>query len=106
MTSDPQKPTEKARRAAAVALQNAGKGDAPTITASGYGKIAEQILEIAFANGVKVRQDKDLAEMLAAIELESEIPTEALIAVAEILSYVYKVNGSVKRDSDDDVQNK
>ena len=33
--------------------------------------------------------------MLAAIELDSEIPSEALIAVAEVLSYVYKENGTL-----------
>ena len=34
--------------------------------------------------------DADLAEILATIEIESEIPLEALAAVAEILSYVYR----------------
>jgi len=33
-----------------------------------------------------------LADMLAKIELESPIPSEAFLAVAEIMSYVYKVN--------------
>ena len=31
--------------------------------------------------------------MLAALELESPIPEEAFLAVAEILSHVYKANG-------------
>ena len=31
--------------------------------------------------------------MLAAIELDSPIPAEAFMAVAEILSYVYRANG-------------
>lgn len=84
------------RRAAAVALKKYGIDDSvlPKVVAAGYGKLAEQILDLAFQNGVKVRQDKDLAQMLAAIELESDIPSEALIAVAEILSYVYKANGT------------
>jgi flagellar biosynthesis protein len=30
---------------------------------------------------------------LAKLELDSPIPTEALMAVAEILSYVYQANG-------------
>ena len=89
-------------RAAAVALKSFDSGTGqftiPKITAVGYGKIAEQILQIAFDNGVKVREDSDLAQMLVKLELESEIPSEALIAVAEILSYVYKVNGHLKTE--------
>ena len=85
----------KKKRATAVALSKPD-GYLPTISAAGYGTVAEQILEIAFANGINVREDGDLAEMLAKIELDSEIPSEALVAVAEILSYVYKLN-SYKR---------
>lgn len=65
----------------------------PHISAAGRGKIAEQILEIAFSQGIKVREDSALAEMLAAIELDSPIPHEAFAAVAEIMAYVYRANG-------------
>ena len=68
---------------------------APRVVAKGKGAIAEQILRIAFANGVKVREDADLVELLAAVELDSEIPLEALAAVAEILSYIYRTNGTM-----------
>ena len=57
------------------------------------GKIAEQILQLAYANGIKVREDSALAEMLASVELDSPIPSEAFMAVAEIMSYVYRANG-------------
>lgn len=78
----------------AVALESGGEGaDLPRIAAAGRGKIAEQILQIAFENGIKVREDGALAEMLAAIELESPIPSEAFMAVSEILSYVYRAAG-------------
>lgn len=75
----------------AVALE-AG-ADLPRIAAAGRGKIAEQILQIAFENGIRVREDGVLAEMLAAAELDSPIPSEAFMAVAEILSYVYRAAG-------------
>jgi flagellar biosynthesis protein len=78
----------------AVALEEApGAGDLPKITAAGRGKIAEQILQLAFEHGIKVREDGALAEMLATIELDSPIPSEAFLAVAEILSYVYRASG-------------
>ncbi len=87
----------KDRRPAAVAIRHVLSDTAPElpkITAAGYGRIAEEIVRIAFDNGIKVREDGDLAQFLAQIELESEIPSEALVAVAEILSYVYRANGT------------
>ncbi len=83
-----------APRLTATAIQNELKNsDLPKILASGRGKWAEKILNLAFENGVKVREDAELAEMLAAVELDSEIPTEAIAAVAEILAYVYQAEG-------------
>ena len=64
----------------------------PKVVAGGRGRIAEQILEIAFANGVKVREDADLAQLLSSIDIDSDIPVEAFAAVAEILTYVYQAN--------------
>lgn len=94
---DPLKPLnikEKPDRLTAVALKDGTEeGVLPTISAAGRGKLAEQILQIAYENDIKVRSDADLAEILAKIELESPIPSEALMAVAEILSYVYRANG-------------
>lgn len=78
----------------AVALTDGTEnGDMPVVTAAGRGKIAEQILQLAYENDIKVREDADLAEMLAKIELDSPIPSEAFMAVAEILSYIYRANG-------------
>ncbi|MCB1557590.1 MAG: EscU/YscU/HrcU family type III secretion system export apparatus switch protein [Alphaproteobacteria bacterium] len=85
--------SKKPKNQTAVALTVGDEGDlSPRIAAAGRGKIAEQILQLAFANGVKVREDAALADMLAKIELESPIPSEAFLAVAEIMSYVYKAN--------------
>lgn len=80
--------------ALAVALREEAEGGNPRVTAAGRGALAEQILEIAFARGVKVREDAELAEILSAIEVDSEVPVEALAAVAEILSYVYRANAA------------
>lgn len=80
-------------RTVAVALQyDPDKAGAPTVTASGKGALADQILNLAFANGVKVRSDPDLAQVLAAVEVDTVIPIEAFAAVAEILAYVYRAN--------------
>ncbi|MDG4718280.1 MULTISPECIES: EscU/YscU/HrcU family type III secretion system export apparatus switch protein [Thalassospira] len=77
----------------AVALRYAhGRDNAPILSAKGAGSVAEQILQVAFANGIKVRKDSDLAEILMAVDVDSEIPLEAFAAVAEILNYIYRIN--------------
>jgi flagellar biosynthesis protein len=97
----------------AVALDAKGRGDAPRpksprVVATGRGAVAEQILAIAFEKGVPVREDSDLAQILAAVELDAEIPIDALAAVAEILSYVYRANrtwsGGEARNETDGVE--
>ncbi len=86
------------RRSVAVALKGAsaeseGKpGSLPKVVASGYGKLAEQILDMALDKGIKVREDADLAELLATLDLDTPIPSEAIVAVAEILAKVYEAN--------------
>ncbi len=84
-----QPPASPLKKAVALAYEP-NLADAPRVTASGQGLIAERILEIAKANGVSVRQDADLMSVLSAVEVNSTIPLEAFAAVAEILSYVYR----------------
>lgn len=81
------------RTAVAIRYEPVDEYSAPKVVATGRGWIAEKILEVAFAHGVKVREDADLAEILTAVDLDEEIPVEAFIAVAEILRYVYAANG-------------
>lgn len=77
----------------AVALSyDKGQG-APVVVASGQGSIAEKILNTAREAGVEVVADPDLVELLAGIPLGTEIPPELYQAVAEILAFVYRVNG-------------
>ncbi len=85
---------KKEAQQTAVALQDRTKERrVPKVVAAGRGKIAEQILQLAYENDIKVREDSALAEMLATVELDSPIPSEAFAAVAEILAYIYKANG-------------
>lgn len=85
---------DKSDRLTAVALEDrADQRRVPKVTAAGRGKIAEQILQLAEDNGIKIREDSALAEMLAQIEIDSPIPPEAFSAVAEIMTYVYRANG-------------
>ncbi|MEE2999617.1 MAG: EscU/YscU/HrcU family type III secretion system export apparatus switch protein [Pseudomonadota bacterium] len=80
-------------RKKAVAIKDKSQSlTKPRVVASGQGTLAEQIVQIAWANNIKVREDADLVEILSAIDIDSEIPIEAFAAVAEILAYVYRAN--------------
>ncbi|MBF0093113.1 MAG: EscU/YscU/HrcU family type III secretion system export apparatus switch protein [Alphaproteobacteria bacterium] len=93
---DEQRKDGEKPRAIAVALSyDASVAGTPRVVASGRGFLAEQILELAFANGVKVREDADLAQLLAAVDVDSEIPVEAYAAVAEVLVYLYRANNNM-----------
>ena len=98
------KPPPARERAVSVALQEQENGRAPKVIAAGRGSVAEQILALAFANGIKVREDADLAELLSAIDIDSEIPVEAFTAVAEILRYVYLANADERSGTADPAQ--
>lgn len=78
----------------AVALRyDAGKDKAPRVSAKGQGLVAEKIIQLARENGIPVKDDPDLVEILAGLELEAEIPPSVYIVVAELLAFAYSVNG-------------
>lgn len=87
---------EKKRQQKAVALSYEKEKGAPLVVASGQGAMAEKILSTAREAGVEVVADPDLVELLAGIPLGMEIPAELYQAVAEVLSFVYRVNGKYK----------
>lgn len=77
----------------AVALRyNTAEDSAPVVVAKGQGRTAERIIEIAQENHVPVRQDRNLVQVLAALDLEQQIPPEAFQAVAAILAFLYQLN--------------
>ena len=78
----------------AIALRYAPEiGAAPKIVAKGEGFIAEEILRVARENDVPLRQDPALAGALATLDIGQQIPPELFRAVAEVLAFVYKMNG-------------
>lgn len=87
-------PVNRDLLAVALAYER-GVDPAPKISAKGQGFLAEQIIAMAREHGIEVRQDKDLAKLLSAMEVGLPIPMEAYAAVAEILAYVYRANASM-----------
>ena len=80
----------------AVALHYApDAGAVPEVTARGTGDIAQRILDHAKAHDIPVREDADLLELLAGVSIGDEIPMELYEVVAELLTYLYRVNDSM-----------
>ena len=81
----------------AVALRyDAQRENIPKVAAKGSGPIAEKIIEIAEAHGIPVKSDPDLVQVLSKLDIEQEIPADVYVAVAELLAFVYGVNGKKK----------
>ena len=66
---------------------------APRVVASGQGVVAEKIIAIARQHGIVIREDPVLVEALAGVEIDAVIPMELYALVAEVLAYVYRVEG-------------
>ena len=82
----------------AVALKyNKDKDRAPKVVAKGKGYIAEKIIEAARENNVPLYEDKNLSQVLEALDLDTEIPPELYRAVAEVLAFIYKLNTMVPK---------
>ena len=66
---------------------------APRVTAKGHGHIAEEIIERARLAGVPVHESRELAALLTKVDLDQHIPPALYIAVAEVLAWVYRLEG-------------
>lgn len=86
------------KRKKATALRYAkGKDKAPKLIAKGSGLVAEKIIEKAEEYGIHIKEDKDLVEVLATLDLYQEIPESLFQAVAAILAELYKINDDMKQ---------
>jgi flagellar biosynthesis protein len=78
---------DRQRAAAALAYRT---GDAaPRVVAKGRGILADTIIEKARASGVYVHESRELLSLLMQIDLDSHIPPQLYIAVAELLAWLY-----------------
>ena len=71
------------------------KAPAPIVVAKGVDYVAFQIREIAKANNVPIVENKPLARALyKLVPVDSVIPPDLYVAVAEILAFVYNKNNN------------
>ena len=81
----------------AVAIKyDAEEADAPIVVAKGADYLAQKIKEVARENNVEIVENKPLARMLYTnVEIGEMVPPELYKAVAEVLAYVYHLQGKV-----------
>ncbi len=77
----------------AVALAYSGGQPAPRVVAKGRGLLAQSIIERARENGVYVHESHELVALLMQLDLDERIPTQLYRAVAEVLAWVYRLEG-------------
>ncbi|WP_300673097.1 EscU/YscU/HrcU family type III secretion system export apparatus switch protein [Desulfoluna sp.] len=87
--------SKKGRQTAVALGYNRSEGNAPRVTATGRGPVADKIIALAREHGVPVQCDPDLVEVLAALDLDTEIPEEIYAVVAELLAFVYRTNNKL-----------
>jgi flagellar biosynthesis protein len=83
---------KKVTRKAAALRYAQNKEDAPRVVAKGRGKMAEKIIALAEAHQVPLVEDRQLIQVLEALDVDTQIPAELYQAVAEVLVFVYRLN--------------
>ncbi len=67
---------------------------APVLVAKGAGVVARRIRKLALENGIPIVEKKPLAQALYRdVELNQPVPEDKYAAVAEVLAYVYQLQG-------------
>lgn len=88
----------KSRQNKAVALRYQLEEDSsPVVIASGYGTIAERIIEIAEQEGIPVFRDDSAASLLCMLEVGRNIPSELYEVIAAIYAQILQVSEEIKQ---------
>lgn len=85
--------SKKPTRSAAALYYDGHK--APVVTASGRGDVADEIINIAADNAIPLYENPELSELLVQLELGDEVPEALYITVAEVIAFVYMIQGKV-----------
>ncbi len=80
----------------AIALSYDGNS-APTLAAKGDNELAQAIIQLALQAKVPIYENAELSQWLSKLELGDEIPQALYLTIAEILAFVYKLEGKDPR---------
>ncbi len=85
-------PSQPSKRTAVAMRYDVEKDKAPVILASGRGVVADEILRVANDNEIPLYENPRLADILSKLELDTQIPPELYVLVAEVLFFIYKLD--------------
>ena len=75
-----------------------GEDMAPKLVAKGINHTAYRIKELAAEHNIPIVEDKNLARFIYKnVEIDEEIPEEIYKSVADILTYIFKINNKKKK---------
>lgn len=83
----------------AVALRY-DPGSTPVVVAKGRAEVAAKIAATAAEHGVAIEENPALAEALAHVDLDDEIPETLFRAVAEVIAFVLRARGALTGEGD------
>ncbi|MGE6631385.1 FlhB-like flagellar biosynthesis protein [Bacillus sp. NPDC077027] len=90
------KDSKPLRRAVALHYDEE-KQKSPKVIATGTGLVADNIIEEAKKSGVPIQEDPNLVELMRHLTLDEEIPEALYDTVAEIFSFIYKLDKKMKK---------
>lgn len=86
----------KSEKQKAVALKYSSEQDmAPVIIASGYGKMAERIIDCAEQRGIPVFRDDSAASLMCMLDVGSAIPEELYEVIATIYAQIMHISAGI-----------
>lgn len=84
----------------AVALRYRSDNDsAPVVVASGYGHVAEKIIDVAERKGIPVFRDDSAASMLCMLDIGRSVPPELYEVVAAIYCRILDISKGLRETS-------
>ncbi|MDR5786132.1 MULTISPECIES: EscU/YscU/HrcU family type III secretion system export apparatus switch protein [unclassified Caballeronia] len=79
------------RQATALAYDAGNREATPRVVAKGYGIVADMIVQRAKEAGLYVHESPEMVSLLMQVDLDAHIPPALYQAVAELLSWVYRL---------------
>lgn len=83
---------KEGQRSAIAMRYDIEKDSAPVILAAGRGEFAEDILKVAEEHKIPFFEDKGLADLLLKLDVNTQVPQELYILVAEVLAFIFRLD--------------
>lgn len=103
MSRSDKSPKKFSGNSAAALKYNPEKDYSPVVVASGHGKVADRIIQMADDNGVPVYRDDSAAALLTMLDIGKPIPKELYEVVAAIYIEILKASNELKKSNDTSV---